>query len=138
MQVDRPRFGELAPTTVVALAYVPVSVAAEVKSSLTPSKAGAAAEKAANAADKAAPGEGTTGHEQSSVVTTKFVTAASQDTLNLMELGFEYVSAAITSRCVDVRLISLLLFLVGLLLAFLNAHVVFDDAWLCGFFFFLR
>ena len=94
MQVDRPRFGELAPTTVVALAYVPVSVAAEVKSSLTPSKAGAAAEKAANAADKAAPAEGTTGPDQSSVVTTKFVTAASQDTLNLMELGFEYVFVA--------------------------------------------
>jgi len=92
LQVDRPRFGSAAPQTVVALAYVPIDVAAKAKQLSAPSKAGAAAEKAANEASKSAPIGDLHTQEAASPVATKFVTSASPSTLRLMELGFEYVA----------------------------------------------
>ena len=105
--MDGPRFGDLAPATIVVLAYVPVTVAAAAKSGggvVQPSKAGAAAERAANAADtqkkkkkkQASGANGTpsgprTPGTPGSDADDSFVTAAAEDTLTLMELGFECV-----------------------------------------------
>lgn len=65
-------------------------MAKAVKGLIVPSKAGAAAEKSANEADRAAHRK-ESGLSDQSVVPTKFATAAAEDTLKLMELGFEYV-----------------------------------------------